>query len=108
MKGTSGKLLADIYSAAWRMGIKTTYYLRTMAATQIEKSTVDASKYGFTQKREYGAPMAAHSASGGAPVGSAPANGANGSGSMEAPGLQSPSAEPKLCRIDDPDCEACQ
>ncbi|MCG8454842.1 MAG: ribonucleoside-diphosphate reductase subunit alpha, partial [Holophagales bacterium] len=69
MRGTSGKLLAEIYTAAWRMGIKTTYYLRTLAATQIEKSTLDASKYGFTQKREYAAPLAA---------GANPANGANG------------------------------
>ena len=40
--------------AAWRkMGLKTTYYLRTLAATQVEKSTFDAKKYGYTQKREY-------------------------------------------------------
>ena len=38
---------------AWRAGVKTTYYLRTLAASQIEKSTLDANKYGFTQKREY-------------------------------------------------------
>ena len=35
------------------MGLKTTYYLRTLAASQIEKSTLDAAKFGFTQKREY-------------------------------------------------------
>ena len=33
--------------------MKTTYYLRTLGATQIEKSTLDAKKYGYTQKREY-------------------------------------------------------
>ena len=33
------------------MGLKTTYYLRTMAVSQIEKSTLDAVKYHFTQKR---------------------------------------------------------
>src|SRR4029453_4209559 len=52
MKGSSGKLLNDIYVNAWKMGLKTTYYLRTLAASQIEKSTLDAGKYGFTQKRQ--------------------------------------------------------
>ena len=40
-----------IYTAAWEMGLKTTYYLRTMAVSQIEKSTLDAMKYYLTQKR---------------------------------------------------------
>ena len=31
----------------------TTYYLRTLGASQIEKATLDAKKFGFTQKREY-------------------------------------------------------
>ncbi|NIM02460.1 MAG: ribonucleoside-diphosphate reductase subunit alpha, partial [Acidobacteria bacterium] len=39
VKGTSGKLLSQIYVSAWKMGLKTTYYLRTLAASQIEKST---------------------------------------------------------------------
>jgi ribonucleoside-diphosphate reductase alpha chain len=51
MQGTSGKKMHAIYSAAWEMGLKTTYYLRTMAVSQIEKSTLDAVKYHFTQKR---------------------------------------------------------
>jgi ribonucleoside-diphosphate reductase alpha chain len=53
MKGVSGKKLNDIYLAAWRSGLKTTYYLRTLGASQIEKSTLDAKKFGYTQKREY-------------------------------------------------------
>jgi ribonucleoside-diphosphate reductase alpha chain len=53
MRGSSGKQLADIYMTAWKCGLKTTYYLRTLAKTQVEKSTLDASKYGYTQKREY-------------------------------------------------------
>ncbi|MEE2975781.1 MAG: ribonucleoside-diphosphate reductase subunit alpha [Thermodesulfobacteriota bacterium] len=53
MQGVSGKLLSEIYINAWKLGLKTTYYLRTLAATQIEKSTLDANKYGYTQKREY-------------------------------------------------------
>jgi ribonucleotide reductase alpha subunit len=54
MKGVSGKQLHDIYMSAWKLGLKTTYYLRTLGASQIEKSTLDAKKFGFTQKREYG------------------------------------------------------
>ncbi len=53
MKGTSGKLLEEIYLHAWRSGLKTTYYLRTLGASQIEKSTLDAKQFGFTQKRNY-------------------------------------------------------
>lgn len=55
MRGVSGKQLHDIYMAAWDHGLKTTYYLRTLGASQIEKSTLDAKKFGFTQKRDYGA-----------------------------------------------------
>lgn len=53
MKGVSGSKLSAIYLSAWKMGLKTTYYLRTLGATQIEKSTLDAKKFGYTQKREY-------------------------------------------------------
>ena len=53
MQGVSGKKLNDIYIAAWRAGLKTTYYLRTLGASQIEKASLDANKYGFTQKRVY-------------------------------------------------------
>jgi len=53
LKGTSGQKLNDVYMAAWKSGLKTTYYLRTLGASQIEKSTLDAKKFGFTQRREY-------------------------------------------------------
>ncbi|MFP3562043.1 hypothetical protein SB861_67320, partial [Paraburkholderia sp. SIMBA_049] len=33
MAGASGKKLDEIYKLAWVRGLKTTYYLRTMAAT---------------------------------------------------------------------------
>lgn len=39
-RGTSGKAISDIYFYAWKMGLKTTYYLRTTAATKVEKSTM--------------------------------------------------------------------
>lgn len=51
IKGASGKKLHDTYMCAWESGLKTTYYLRTLAVSQIEKSTLDSSKYGFTQMR---------------------------------------------------------
>ena len=37
----SGKKLDALYRLAWRMGLKTTYYLRSLGATSAEKSTVD-------------------------------------------------------------------
>ena len=38
--GTSGGELSELYLYAWEMGLKTTYYLRSLGATQVEKSTV--------------------------------------------------------------------
>jgi ribonucleoside-diphosphate reductase alpha chain len=40
MAGASGKKLDDTYKLAWKSGLKTTYYLRTLGATSTEKSTV--------------------------------------------------------------------
>jgi ribonucleoside-diphosphate reductase alpha chain len=42
---TSGKLLSDVYMSAWNKGLKTTYYLRTLGASSIEKSTLDIHKH---------------------------------------------------------------
>ena len=44
--GTSGRILSDIYQYAWSLGLKTTYYLRTLGASRVEKSTVELGKYG--------------------------------------------------------------
>jgi ribonucleoside-diphosphate reductase alpha chain len=49
--GKSGKEINDIYLYAWDMGVKTTYYLRTLAASQVEKSTVDTATFGQTHLR---------------------------------------------------------
>ena len=57
-----GKALDSLYKLAWVRGLKTTYYLRTLGATHVEKS-------------------ATHTVN---------------------------SDAPKLCAIDDPECEACQ
>ena len=97
MQGVSGKKLSEIYTAAWKLGLKTTYYLRTLAASQIEKSTLDANKFGYTQKREY------KKVEEGATVEEQQFVN-NKSESTEAPGSEVTSA----CSIMDPDCEACQ
>ncbi len=39
MAGASGRRLDETYRLAWLRGLKTTYYLRTIGATQAEKST---------------------------------------------------------------------
>ncbi len=41
LRTTSGKRLSDVYLHAWNMGLKTTYYLRTLAATSVEQSSVE-------------------------------------------------------------------
>ena len=98
LQGVSGKKLDEVYRYAWIKGLKTTYYLRSMAATQIEKSTLDAGKFGFTQKREVKEQeetkpeVVADSIT-------------NPSLTFESSLLQK---EPKLCLVNDPDCEACQ
>ncbi len=92
MKGISGKLLNDIYMMAWKSGLKTTYYLRTLGASQIEKSTLDAKKFGYTQKRLYTSVNGASTNGVGME-----SNGAQGNGTM------------RVCNLlEDPECEVCQ
>ena len=43
----SGKKLHQMYLLSWEKGLKTNYYLRTLGATQIEKSSVDVNKRGL-------------------------------------------------------------
>ena len=50
-RGSDGKDLSEVYFYAWKMGLKTTYYLRSLAATQVEKSTVSTQQYGSTHQR---------------------------------------------------------
>jgi ribonucleoside-diphosphate reductase alpha chain len=40
----SGKKLDQIYKTSWLSGLKTTYYLRSLAATDTEKSTINRGK----------------------------------------------------------------
>ncbi len=44
MSQPSGARLDALYKLAWVRGLKTTYYLRSMGATHVEKSTMDSSR----------------------------------------------------------------
>ncbi len=54
----NGKKVSDMYLLGWEKGLKTTYYLRSMSATRIEKSTLDITKYknviGQRERDEFG------------------------------------------------------
>ena len=43
----NGRKISDMYMLAWKKGLKTTYYLRSLGATQIEKSTLDVNARGI-------------------------------------------------------------
>jgi len=49
---TDGSKLSEVYQTAWELGLKTTYYLRTLGASQIEKTTLDMDEYDDTQHRD--------------------------------------------------------
>ncbi len=78
--GASGKKLDITYRMAWYRGLKTTYYLRALAATTTEKSTIET---GSLNKVSAKAPEAVSAAT-------------------------APAEVPKACSLDDPECEACQ
>jgi len=48
----SGKLLDTLYKLAWKRGLKTTYYLRSLGATSTEKSTVQRSELNAVKTAE--------------------------------------------------------
>jgi len=48
--GASGKKLDITYRMAWFRGLKTTYYLRSLAATATEKSTVESGRLNAVAK----------------------------------------------------------
>jgi ribonucleoside-diphosphate reductase alpha chain len=91
MAQPSGKKLNDMYMQAWTKGLKTTYYLRSLGATQIEKSTTDINRRGLQPRWMK-----------------------NKSASSEVVVERKPVAEtaakaevPKVCGLDG-DCESCQ
>lgn len=47
MAEASGKKMHQMYMMGWEKGLKTHYYLRTLGATQIEKSSIDINKRGL-------------------------------------------------------------
>jgi ribonucleoside-diphosphate reductase alpha chain len=56
--GASGKKLDITYRMAWLRGLKTTYYLRALAATSTEKSTVSDSTLNAVSREAAAVPMA--------------------------------------------------
>ncbi len=106
--GKSGREMNAIYLYAWEMGVKTTYYLRTLAVSQVEKSTVSTAEYGSTHTRKAGAAMEGPSAEAAVvpPPVAAPAPTPTPVPVMAMPEPIEPPV--KLCKINDPDCEACQ
>ncbi len=76
----NGKKLDVTYKMAWLLGLKTTYYLRAIGATQTEKSTINDGKLNRVSSK------------------------------VEEPAAEFGQAAdvPQACSLDDPDCEACQ
>lgn len=94
MAEPSGKKMDNLYKLAWVRGLKTTYYLRSIGATHVEKSTMDSrgSKLNAVQNTEMENTVSAKS---------------NGEDPLA--GISGDNAEaPKACSLLDPDCEACQ
>lgn len=50
--GNSGRELSELYFLAWKLGLKTTYYLRTLGASQVEKASVSTAEFGATHTRQ--------------------------------------------------------
>ncbi|MFO0425952.1 MAG: ribonucleoside-diphosphate reductase subunit alpha [Planctomyces sp.] len=104
----SGRKLHDMYFLAWKKGLKTTYYLRTLAATQVEKSTVDVNKYGVQPRW-----MKNRSAS--SEIQLDRMDDDRSRSDVAVAGVPAPHVVPatdmtnvKACSLDNPDCEACQ
>ncbi|MFO8116249.1 MAG: ribonucleoside-diphosphate reductase subunit alpha [Halorubrum sp.] len=91
---TDGSLLTDVYETAWELGLKTTYYLRTLGASSIEQSTLDMREYDDTQSR---------GGDGRATGGSAFGDDADSGGERSAG-----EAGTDLPTVEDPTCDACQ
>jgi ribonucleoside-diphosphate reductase alpha chain len=79
----NGKKLDLTYRMAWYSGLKTTYYLRSIAATTTEKSTINQGTLNAVSAQAEAAPEVPHE-------------------------LGAPAPVPEACSLDDPDCEACQ
>lgn len=106
-RGSSGKELSEIYLYAWRMGLKTTYYLRSLAATQVEKSTVATQEFGSTHKRNQSESTAPAVAADATPVATEPAPVASFTASPAATAAAQ-AGKIRLHRAPEVACESCQ
>ncbi len=115
----NGKKLSDMYTLAWQKGLKTTYYLRTLAATQIEKSTVDLNRRGaqprWMKNKSASADVKVDRQQPSAVAPTAPAVAVPVSVPVAAQTPDEPAVEDivepasaKMCSLLDPTCEACQ
>ncbi|MDH4040756.1 MAG: ribonucleoside-diphosphate reductase subunit alpha [Gammaproteobacteria bacterium] len=57
INNANGKKLDITYRMAWYCGLKTTYYLRSLAATGTEKSTIESGKLNAVSKEAAPAPV---------------------------------------------------
>lgn len=89
MAEPNGKKLDTLYKLAWLRGLKTTYYLRSLGATQVEKSTLADGKLNAVQNHQKESPTTDNLQS-------------------ETKTIMADHATSKVCSILDPDCEACQ
>jgi hypothetical protein len=81
----SGRRLDEMYRYAWHCGLKTTYYLRSKAASGVEKSSVNQNAAAGSEMPGVGGLLDSSTA-----------------------GAANAASEPKACSIENPDCEACQ
>jgi ribonucleoside-diphosphate reductase alpha chain len=107
MAGASGKKLDETYKLAWVRGLKTTYYLRTLAATSAEKSTGQGGELNAVPTSGGIGGMTGASAASAAGAGGGSSLAASIRASTPKHAVQEPET-PKFCSIDNPDCEACQ
>lgn len=89
LKTQSGKQLNDVYILAWEYGLKTTYYLRTLAASQVQKMVDIETLKQVADEREKEVEIKKEEA-------------------KKILSLQEPLPIVKACRIDNENCEACQ
>jgi len=118
LKSPDLKVLSHMYRHAWHAGLKTTYYLRTLGASNIEKATVNVKKEvrgaagetkAETATRDAGV-VAAAAALTTSPFGGGSVSAPTGS---DAPAKKTYTAEEKrVCSIEamknGEECEACQ
>lgn len=102
----SGKKLDEMYKFAWLKGLKTTYYLRSKAATSAEKSTVNRGKLNNVDVSQLRNESLAATQSTAEPAVSSPAPPPVNDGARADDDFKLDEA--KACSIDNPDCESCQ